>query len=188
MRSKLFACLTVLVVAATSGVLGQTTQSTPPAAPPPAGQGPKVSFKGGVNLILVDVNVRDKNGAPIKGLKASDFELLEGGKAQDILTFAFEEIAPATSAIISSSTLATAGNEKGAVPVTMGLQPKNGKPVVAPAPEKPADKPADKPEEPAAKIDASTAPLTSDTVAGHRVWVLLFDTSSMQPDEVQKAA
>ena len=37
-------------------------------------------------------------------------------------------------------------------------------------------------------MDAANGPLTSDEVAGHRIWVLLFDTSSMQPEDVQKAA
>ena len=32
------------------------------------------------------------------------------------------------------------------------------------------------------------APLTSEDVAGHRLLTLLFDTSSMQPEDVQKAA
>jgi VWFA-related protein len=36
-------------------------------------------------------------------------------------------------------------------------------------------------------VDAANGPLTSNEVAGHRVWVLLFDTSSMQPEDVQKA-
>src|SRR5438876_929078 len=35
--------------------------------------------------------------------------------------------------------------------------------------------------------DRGAVPLTSNEVAGHRIWVLLFDTSSMQPEDVQKA-
>jgi VWFA-related protein len=40
---------------------------------------------------------------------------------------------------------------------------------------------------PAAPPAASNAPLTSEDVAGHRLLTLLFDTSSMQPEDVQKA-
>src|SRR5262249_40019191 len=35
--------------------------------------------------------------------------------------------------------------------------------------------------------NAEPHPLTSDEVAGHRLLTLVFDTSSMQPDEVQRA-
>ncbi len=189
MRIRLPACLTVLVLAATSGLSGQATppqqtpppqQQTPPPTAPAEPQGQKTTFKGSVNLILVDVNVRDKNGAPIKGLKQSDFEVLEGGKSQDITTFTYEEIAPNTKqTIITSSMLANAGAEKGAVPVTLVPPPKPG---ATPAGTPAADKPTP------AIVDGANGPLTTESVAGHRVWVLLFDTSSMQPEDIQKSA
>jgi VWFA-related protein len=186
MRTRLLACLTVLLLVATSALSGQATppQQAPPQTPPPTAtpgpQGPRSTFKGAVNLILVDVNVRDKNGAPIKGLKQSDFELLEGGKSQDITTFTYEEIAPnIKQAIITSSMLANAGAEKGAVPVTLVPPPK---PVPTPAGTPAEDKPTP------AVVDAANGPLTTESVAGHRVWVLLFDTSSMQPEDIQKSA
>ena len=58
--------------------------------PPAPSQTP--SFRSGVNLVLVDVVVRDRNGAMVRGLTADDFELLEDGVRQQILTFAFEDI------------------------------------------------------------------------------------------------
>jgi len=191
-RTRLLACLTVILLAATSGVSGQATappQQTPPPPPqtpapsptsPAQPQGATKTFHGSVNLILVDVNVRDKNGAPIKGLTQSDFEVLEGGKTQEIRTFAYEEIAPNTKqTIITSSMLANAGAEKGAVPVTLVPPPKPGAtPAGTPAPDKPAP----------AVVDGANGPLTTELVAGHRVWVLLFDTSSMQPEDIQKSA
>src|SRR5205823_14125413 len=39
-----------------------------------------------------------------------------------------------------------------------------------------------------AVVDADAKPLTSDDVAGHRLLTLGFDTSSMQPEDVQQAA
>src|SRR6266481_1880733 len=76
-----------------------------------AGQQPALSkdvplFRTGVNLVLVDVVVRDRSGALVKGLKADDFELLEDGVRQQVLTFAYEEIASNAAPIVNASTLA----------------------------------------------------------------------------------
>jgi VWFA-related protein len=186
MRIRIAACLSVLVVAMTAGLWGQTAQSAPPAqTPPPAPQGPKVTFHGAVNLILVDVTVRDKKGDPVEGLSQNDFEVLENGKVQEIVNFKYEKVAATNTVLTSKDTLSKAGEAKGAVAVTLGLAPK-----VGPKPAAPAPAPAPKVDEsaPKAPVDADTGPLTSDEVAGHRVWILLFDTSSMQPEDVQKAA
>lgn len=158
MRARLIVCLTAVVLTAGSGLLGQSAAPQRPL------------FRSNQNLILVDVSVRDKKGQPIDGLTAADFEVLENGKTQEVVTFAYEKVAPAKATIVTTSTLSKAGEGKGAVPVTVGS--------ATPTPGKPA----------AATIDASATPLTSDEVAGHRVWILLFDTSSMQPEDVQKAA
>jgi VWFA-related protein len=168
MRARLLICLSAIVLTATSGVFGQ---SGAPAAPQS-----RPMFRSGQKLILVDVTVRDKQGKPIEGLTAADFEIQENGKTQEIDTFAFEKVAPSTRAIVNASTLVKAGEAKGAVPVTVGAKPTTS---AASSAAPVAD---------TAKIDAATTPLTSAEVAGHRVWILLFDTSSMQPEEVQKAA
>src|ERR1700687_1464216 len=65
-------------------------------------------FRTGVNLVLVDVVVRDRSGAVVKGLKTDDFELLEDGVRQQILTFAYEEIASNAAPVVNASTLAGA--------------------------------------------------------------------------------
>ncbi|MEI6244829.1 MAG: VWA domain-containing protein [Acidobacteriota bacterium] len=171
MRARLIVCLTAVVLTAGSGLLGQSAAPQRPL------------FRSNQNLILVDVSVRDKKGQPIDGLTAADFEVLENGKTQEVVTFAYEKVAPAKATIVTASTLSKAGAGKGAVPVTIGsAKPAPGKPAAAPAVNPTPDLPA------AATIDASATPLTSDEVAGHRVWILLFDTSSMQPEDVQKAA
>ena len=177
MRSKLITTLAAFVLVATSSVWGQSQgQGTTQQDNVPQGRAPV--FHSKVNLILVDVDVRDKNGLPLKGLKQSDFQLFEDGKAQEILNFKYEEVAPTTKAVETVSTLAAKNTDKGAVAITT-------KPVKPAA--KPADKPADAPaEEVKAPIDAGQG-LTSDQVANHRLWILLFDTSSMQPEDVQRA-
>lgn len=45
-------------------------------------------FRAGVDLVHFGVVVTDKHGAPILGLKAEDFEIVEEGKAQTLLVFA----------------------------------------------------------------------------------------------------
>jgi VWFA-related protein len=169
MRVRLIVCLTALVLTATSGVWGQSAATQRP------------MFRSGQNLILVDVSVRDKKGQPVDGLTAADFDVLENGKSQEVVTFAYEKVAPSTSTIITASTLSKAGEGKGAVPVTIG-------PAKPTAPKPSTAAPAAAAAAAQATIDASATPLTSDEVAGHRVWILLFDTSSMQPEDVQKAA
>ena len=127
----------------------------------PSGQPPPV-FRSSVNLVLVDVVVRDRSGAVVRELKAEDFELLEDGARQQILTFAYEEITASAASIASATTLT--------VPATH-------------APPTPAAE--------AARFSAvepiPSHPLTSEEVAGHRLLTLVFDTSSMEPDDVQKA-
>jgi VWFA-related protein len=129
-------------------------QTTPPPAP---------VFRSTVNLILVDVVVRDRKGAIVTGLASDDFQLLEDGKPQQIVTFAFEQISGTARPIERASVLAGA-SAAGTARVNPGA--------------------------PAAQTAAGIvppAPLTSEDVAGHRLLTLLFDTSSMQPEDVQKA-
>ena len=138
-------------------------QPAPPAQPP--------VFRSGVNLVLVDVVVRDRNGAVVRGLTADDFELLEDGVRQQILTFAFEEITSNAAPIENASTL-------GAAAAASAARTAAPAPAASPAAAVPASAAAD---------DTPSHPLTSDEVAGHRLLTLVFDTSSMQPDDVQKA-
>ena len=43
-----------------------------------------IRFRVRTNLILVDVQVRDTEGRPVRGLKAKDFTLVEEGLSQKI--------------------------------------------------------------------------------------------------------
>jgi VWFA-related protein len=162
MHTRLLATVIGVVLAAPSFVQGQA----------------QPAFRSSVNLILVDVTVRDGKGQPVRHLGASDFEILENGKPQTIVTFAREDIAQTAQAIVTASTLTRVGEARSGVPVRIATSsaadPKAAAGTAAPAP--------------TAGIDASRGPLTSEEVAGRRIWVLLFDTSSMQPEDVQKAA
>lgn len=60
-------------------------QGQPPQTQQPQQQAPV--FKGGVELVQVDVVVRDQSGLPIHGLAAEDFVILDRGKPVPVATF-----------------------------------------------------------------------------------------------------
>jgi VWFA-related protein len=117
---------------------------------------PAPLFRGRVDLVLVDVVVRDKTGAPVKGLTADEFDLLEDGVRQQIRTFAVEEVGP-TAPTFNGATALSSITSRSTRHDT----------------------------------DSSTAgrttSLTPEDLTGHRLLTLLFDTSSMQPEDAQKA-
>ena len=125
--------------------------------PPPA---KRPSFKLRTDVVSVDVVVRDKSGAIVSGLKPEDFEIREDGKPQDIVTFSFQQVTGKAPARIETADLLAAAQTR--------LAEENAH--TAPA-----------------QPIAAPAPMTSDQLAGRRLIVLLFDTSSMQPDDVQRA-
>jgi VWFA-related protein len=67
-----------------------------------AGPGPQTSarqtqrkphvMRTTVNLVVIDVEVTDNAGRPVKGLKPGDFTVLENGKAQKISTFVYADV------------------------------------------------------------------------------------------------
>lgn len=104
------------------------------------------------DIVLTNVVVRDKKtGAVVKGLKVSDFTILENGKAQKIATFDYQNVDEA--AVLA---------EKGTV---------------------------------SGRSDAKTiADLLNRNLAAepselrdHRLIVMFFDLSSMQPEDVDRA-
>ena len=120
---------------------------------PTTQQPPRPTFRSGRDLVSVDVVVRDRSGAIVKGLTADDFEVREDGRPQQILGFSFQEISDAAAAPVAAADLLAGVEEKMADPAST----------------------------PAAK------PMTGQDLAGRRLMVLLFDTSSMQPEDVQRA-
>src|ERR1044071_7362772 len=52
----------------------------------------EAKFGTSVQLVVVDVTVKDKNGAPIDGLTAKDFTIPEDGKPQEIKVFKFQRL------------------------------------------------------------------------------------------------
>ena len=114
---------------------------------------PRAVFRQGTELVLVNVVVRDKRGAVVRGLAKDDFSVLEDNKPQTITTFDFEDL----------STPDTSGAPAAEPP----------RPVILGAPRQ--------------AIALSPLPATRVDTRGHRLLVLFFDLSSMQPEEIQRA-
>jgi VWFA-related protein len=131
-----------------------------PRAQAPVPAQPRSVFKSGTELVLVNVVVRDKNGAVVRGLTRDDFTIAEDDKPQTATSFDFEELdapspagsepAPAAhvSPVLTSPRADAAGSAK-------------------------------------ASAERSDAPKVD--MKGRRLIVLFFDLSSMQPEEAQRA-
>jgi VWFA-related protein len=73
-------------LSATSSQPGQTTDAPPP-APRAQTQGDRPVFRGGVELIQLDVSVLDSKRQPVSGLNASDFTVFENGVQRPVRAF-----------------------------------------------------------------------------------------------------
>ena len=119
------------------------------------------TIRAGVELIYVNVVVRDGNGNIVRNLKREDFSLVEDDKTQEITAFDFEEVpsdpAPAAEPL---------------PPVQPILKAEAAPKPAAPAPRKPP---------------VAAARPDSIDFKNRRLIVLLFDSSSMQPEELERA-
>ena len=75
-------------------VVGLAQQQEPP--PPPEQEAeqapPQPTFRTGIDFVRVDVIVTDGDGNPVLDLEASDFEVYEDGKLQEVETFRVVEV------------------------------------------------------------------------------------------------
>jgi VWFA-related protein len=137
-------------------------------------QAPRPTFRSDVDLVVVDIVVRDRNGALVRGLTADDFEVLEDNSPQAIVSFNVEEITEEPVGDPLTPVLAVGARE---ITGTTAAAP------VAPRPQaqQPAATPAPGPQPPRQEA------LRREDLAGRRLIVLLFDLSSMQPEELDRA-
>jgi VWFA-related protein len=118
---------------------------------------PKAAFRTNVDLVVVDVVVRDKSGAPVKGLTANDFEIREDNRPQQIVSFNVEEITTTPPPAQPIPAVLVAGTQKPDAQKTT------------------------------AAADVAATPVRREDLAGRRLIVLLFDLSSMQPEDLERA-
>ncbi len=84
-----------------------------PALPAQQQSGSLYRFKVETDVVLVNVVVRDKSGAIVRGLKKEDFTVFEDGKAQHVASFDFEQAEtqavpqPAQAVLVSPRTTPT---------------------------------------------------------------------------------
>src|SRR6516165_8732290 len=106
--SRLFArAFPVLLSAAALSCLGQDAEVNLRDEP--------ATFRARVNLVLVPVVVRDKNGRAIGDLKKEDFALFDNGKPQVISKFSVEKAGAAKPEFAKPENAATAAPETPAV-------------------------------------------------------------------------
>jgi VWFA-related protein len=110
-------------------------------------------FRSSVDLVTVNVVVRDKGGNIVRGLTRDDFTVTEDGSRQDIRTFDFEEVTTRPVEAAPAAVTTVFGSVGRA---------------------------------PAAAAPAPAAP-TLD-LHGRRLIAMLFDLSSMQPEEIKRSA
>jgi VWFA-related protein len=109
--------LSALPAAAQSQQQSNPPPTAVPAPPPPTpspasrtNQAPPL--RASSNLVRIDVEVTDRSGAPIKGLRADQFTISDNGKSQTISTFLYSDI----------ESIEHAGNEN-QTPLTIPVDP-----------------------------------------------------------------
>jgi len=110
---------------------------------------PTFTLKVQTDIVLTNVVVRDKKtGAVVKGLKPSDFTILENGKPQKIASFDYQNVDEA--AVLNEKTTAS-----GKASIAEFLQ--------------------------------RNLAATPEQLRDHRLIVMFFDVSSMQPEDIDRA-
>src|SRR3984885_502587 len=66
--------------------------ASPPPSPQSSKQNPASVLRTSSDLVRIDVEVTDKSGRPIKGLRADQFVVTDNGKPQSISTFSYADI------------------------------------------------------------------------------------------------
>jgi VWFA-related protein len=150
----------------------------------------QATFRSSVDIVYVNVIVRDQAGQPVRGLKPEDFIVTEDGKPQAVSTFAYEEVgknvnsvadagAGAAGLLQGAAAASTAAAKAATAPGAARGAASGSASGTAPAPAS------------AAAATAASAPAVEvmpQDLHGRRLIVLFFDLSAMQPEEIGRAA
>jgi VWFA-related protein len=85
-----FVCMAALL--APAGLAQNPRQPAPPPSPPQVSANQKGAIRAAVNLVEVDIEVTDRNGKPLKGLRQDQFSISEDGKDQKVSTFDYYDV------------------------------------------------------------------------------------------------
>jgi VWFA-related protein len=97
--------------------IGQgTTQINIPRLPPPPAPTSASVLQSTSEVVRIDIQVTDKSGKTVKGLKPEQFTITDDGKQQKITTFSFEDI----------EAIQTAGAGDDSQPVVVAVDPPRG--------------------------------------------------------------
>jgi VWFA-related protein len=96
-------------------VFGQTGQN-------PGGQQP-TGLRSTTRFVVVNVIVKDKQGAPVKGLTRGDFTVLDGGQKQEISSFSVESGRPPQGSLepLPPNTFSNHVRREGGVPTSVAV-------------------------------------------------------------------
>src|ERR1700759_3059312 len=145
---KSLAQLAFVIWLAVSAVAMAQTPPQNQDQPPASDAQSAYTLKVNSDLVLTNVVVRDrKTGEVVRGLKASDFQVLENNKPQSIVSFDFENVDEA--APLNEATI-------------------NGK-------------------APNSIMGTMNRAATSERLRNHRMIVMFFDITSMQPEDLDRA-
>jgi VWFA-related protein len=87
-------------------------------APPPSTPTAAGVLQSTSEIVRIDIQVTDKNGKTVKGLKPEQFQITDDGKAEKITNFSFEDI----------EGIQTASNEDLSAPLVVDVDPPRGAP------------------------------------------------------------
>ena len=89
---RLAAFLAIATLLSPAASAQNPRQPAPPPAPPQVSANQKGAIRAAVNLVEVDVEVTDRQGKLLKGLRQDQFSIAEDGKEQKISAFDYYDV------------------------------------------------------------------------------------------------